>query len=148
MATTACRATAISVTPDGGSALTASFPVKAKPIKDDEIPTKNFSDSRQVSIFGGNEVAGLEITVCDLEFYQALKKGTRVTTASVTVESTKDADGTALTAGDALTATLTGGYVSEDPSQDTSVDGLPIEWTFKIMLCRGKDGTEGTFVES
>lgn len=148
MATTAARCSSIVVTPDGGAALTAVFPISCSVIRDDELVEKQYSDSRQKSYYAGAEVKGITLTVCDLEFWEGLFKGKRVTTAIVKLESTLDTDGTAHTVGDVVTATLTTGIVTEAVSMESSTDGAPVEYAITIMLCRDTDGTEGTFVIS
>lgn len=147
MATEAARCTSIKVTPSGGAELTAVFPISCAPIYDDEVIEKQYSDSRQKSVYGGAEVKGLRFTCCDTEIWAALKKGTRVTSAVVKVEAAKDVDGTDIVAGDILTHTLSGGYVKDAVEAESTQDGAPMEYTFYVELCRAKStGTEGTLV--
>lgn len=137
---TVARATSIVV-----NALTAAMPVSCAPIQDDELVEKQYSDSRQPSYWAGKEVKGIRITVADKEYYDALKKGTRITSAIVKMESATHTDGVQETIGDVVTGTLTGGIVTEAVELESSTDGAPVEFAITMMLCRGKDGTEGTF---
>lgn len=145
MGTEAARCKSIQVTTAGG-VLSASFPISCAPVYDDEIIEKVYSDSRQPSVYAGNEVKGLRITCADTEFWDELKKGTRITGAVAVVESAIDVDGTAIQAGTLLTHTLGGSaYVAEAVDAESTQDGAPIEYTFYLKLCRAKTtGTPGT----
>lgn len=142
----AARCKSIEVTTAAGT-LTAASPISCAPVYDDEVIEKVYSNSRQPSVYAGNEVKGLRITVCDTEFWDKLKKGTRITGAVSKVESAIDVDGTLLQAGDLITHTIGGGgaYVADAVEGESSQDGSPIEYTFYLKLCRSKAGTEGTF---
>lgn len=142
MATTLCRCKSAVI-----NSITAGGLVSCSIIQDDEIIEKQYSDSRQKSIYGGGEVKGITVTVTDEELYTALSKGTRITSAVVVMEEAYDTDDTILGA-NTLTATLTGGYVSEAVELTSSTDGSPAEFAITMMLCRGKTGTEGTFAIS
>ena len=141
---TAARCTSIVV----NTTLTAEYPLSCAIIQDDELVEKMYSDTRQPSYWAGKEVKGIRITVADLEFWEGLKKGTRITTAIVQIESAIHTDGTAESAGSVVTATLTGGIVTEAVEMESSTDGAPVEYAITMMLCRGTDATEGTFAIS
>jgi len=139
------RPKSVSVTPKTGSLGAIKGVLSFKPIYNPEAIKEIYSDSRQASYYEAEDVQGCVIVTKDADAYHALKKNTRVTSVSATVEGAIAAGSTTAAVANELTFSLSGGIVTEATDPDTVAGGTPSEFSITIMVCRdpvtGVDGT-------
>ena len=142
MAGTAARCKSITL-----GAKTYKDPVSCSIVQDDELIEKMYSDSTFPVYFGGREVLGITFTSADKDIVTDFQKGTQLDSDLVVViEGSLNSEGT-IDAATAITATLSGGMVTEMVQIESTTDGAPIEYTVTCMAFNDA-GTPGTLVVS
>jgi len=139
------RPKTVSVVPKTGTLGAIKGVLSFKPIYNPETIKEVYSDSRQACYYEAEDVRGCVIVTKDADAYHALKKNTRITTVTATVDGAIAAGSTTAAVSGELTFNLEGGIVTEATDPETVAGGTPGEISITIMVCRDPEtGADGT----
>jgi hypothetical protein len=140
----AARPGTISVTPEGGGAVTITDVTEWEPIDDPEMIKDMSGESQRAYYYQGELQQGIKFTTGDMNVQDKLSQGMFFSTASAGMKCVKRADGTQKVSGNVLVTTLTNGIVHKlgKPKSDTS--GKPSRWEVILLAAHSSTGTEGS----
>jgi hypothetical protein len=140
------RPVSAAITVSGGSLVTVTDIMNAKPIFDDELISHRAGNKQTPLYLLGDKVRGFEFTTTDVALLLTCTKGVHCTAAVLTLEGVKLASSGTFANSDAdVTVTLTDCTQVNDNSPGSAPGGNPGEATYRFLICQDpSDQSEGT----